>query len=199
MRESRWTSAPSFIADAGIDHRSNVSARHLVEVAQRLALHHCTTRLFGIECGWTGILSVSTIKPDTSESSSNGKATSASHTVEYPDPRSCQVLFASISSGEWVTEQTILSTTLKLAAEAQAEATKIAALAEADAIRSRGEADGNIKDDFARQMGVSRMEVRRVEAFGNRTVFVPTETNGNGGIGSAMALGLGMSQGMKAN
>ncbi|PVF96093.1 hypothetical protein CPB86DRAFT_527708 [Serendipita vermifera] len=88
---------------------------------------------------------------------------------------------------------------LKIAAEAQAEATRIAAAAESDAIRARGEADRGIVDGFAREMSAKRIEVKRVEAFGNRTVFVPTETSGNGGIGSAMALGLGMSQGMKAN
>ncbi|PVF96092.1 hypothetical protein CPB86DRAFT_816683 [Serendipita vermifera] len=88
---------------------------------------------------------------------------------------------------------------LKIQAEAQAEATKIAAAAEADAILSRGEADRGIVDGFAREMSKSRMEVRRVEAFGNRTVFVPTETSGNGGIGSAMAMGLGMAQGMGSN
>jgi regulator of protease activity HflC (stomatin/prohibitin superfamily) len=88
---------------------------------------------------------------------------------------------------------------LQIAAEAQAAATRLAAQAEADAIRSRAEADNGVEDGFAREMSMRRVEVSRVQAFGNRAIFVPTETgSGNAsGLGSALALGMGMAQGMK--
>jgi len=88
---------------------------------------------------------------------------------------------------------------LRIAAEAQAAATRMAAQAEADAIRSRAEADQGVEDSFAREMSKRRVEVLKVQAYGNRAIFVPTETGtGNaGGVGSALALGMGMAQGMK--
>lgn len=63
---------------------------------------------------------------------------------------------------------------VQIAAEAQAEATRMAARAEADAIRIRGDADAAILDTFAREMQMRRIEVQRIAAYGNRTVFVPT-------------------------
>jgi len=88
---------------------------------------------------------------------------------------------------------------LRIAAEAQAAATRMAAQAEADAIRSRAEADRAVEDAFAREMSMRRVEVSKVHAFGNRAVFVPTEAgSGNAsGIGGALALGMGMAQGMR--
>jgi regulator of protease activity HflC (stomatin/prohibitin superfamily) len=85
---------------------------------------------------------------------------------------------------------------LGIAAQAQAEATRVAALAEADAVRSRALADAGVDNAFAREMSARRLEVNRVQAFGNRAVFVPTETSSGSGISSALALGMGMSQGM---
>lgn len=41
-----------------------------------------------------------------------------------------------------------------------------------------------------------RLDVQRVKAFGNKTVFMPNETSS---IGGAIATGLGMSVGMNAN
>jgi regulator of protease activity HflC (stomatin/prohibitin superfamily) len=77
-------------------------------------------------------------------------------------------------------------------AKAEAEATRIAALAEADAIRSRSTADGEVQDGFAREMSARRIEVTRVQAFGNRAVFVPTDAASGSGISSGLAMGLGM-------
>lgn len=77
-------------------------------------------------------------------------------------------------------------------AKAEAEATRIAALAEADAIRSRATADGEVQDSFAREMNARRLEVSRVQAFGNRAVFVPTDAASGSGISSGLAMGLGM-------
>lgn len=84
----------------------------------------------------------------------------------------------------------------KIASAAQAEATKIAALAEAEAIRLRAQADADVTSQFGREMSARRLEVSRVKAFGNRAVFVPTETSVSGGINSALAMGMGMAQGM---
>lgn len=63
---------------------------------------------------------------------------------------------------------------VQIAAEAQAEATRMAARAEADAIRIRGDADAAILDTFAREMQMRRIDVQRIAAYGDRTVFVPT-------------------------
>lgn len=86
---------------------------------------------------------------------------------------------------------------LEIDAQAQANATRLAAEAEADAIRSRSTADANVDDAFAREMSARRIEVSRVQAFGNRTVFVPTDASSGGGISSALAMGMGMGLGQK--
>jgi regulator of protease activity HflC (stomatin/prohibitin superfamily) len=84
----------------------------------------------------------------------------------------------------------------EIAAQAQANATRLGAEAEADAIRSRATADSGVDDAFAREMSARRVEVNRVQAFGNRTVFVPTDASTGGGISSALAMGMGMAQGI---
>ncbi|KAG2114650.1 uncharacterized protein F5147DRAFT_677566 [Suillus discolor] len=96
------------------------------------------------------------------------------------------------------------------AAKAQAERTKIEALAEAEAIRLTAEADAQavsiraaadakVTDQFARGMEIRRVEVTRVQAFGNKTVFVPTDGTGVQ-MGNAMAVGMaaGMANGHEA-
>jgi regulator of protease activity HflC (stomatin/prohibitin superfamily) len=82
---------------------------------------------------------------------------------------------------------------LQIAAEAEAEATRMAARAEADAIRLRADADTSVQDAFARDMQSKRLDVNKVQAYGNKTIFVPTDT----GVGNAMAVG--MAAGMGAN
>ncbi|EJD06172.1 band 7 domain-containing protein [Fomitiporia mediterranea MF3/22] len=83
----------------------------------------------------------------------------------------------------------------QIAAEAQAEATLLAARAEADAIRLRAVADAEVRDTFAREMQLRRIDVSRIAAYGNRTVFVPVGngTGENGHLaeqaGNAMAVG----------
>ncbi|KAF5330719.1 hypothetical protein D9619_005905 [Psilocybe cf. subviscida] len=83
---------------------------------------------------------------------------------------------------------------VRIEAEAQAEATRLAAEADAGAIRAKALADGEVLDDYAREMGMRRMEVARVGAFGSKTVFVPTEAAG-AQMGNAMALGLAAGMG----
>ncbi|KAG1869672.1 hypothetical protein C8R48DRAFT_96699 [Suillus tomentosus] len=96
------------------------------------------------------------------------------------------------------------------AAKAQAERTKIEALAEAEAIRLTAEADAQavsiraaadakVTDQFARGMEMRRVEVTRVQAFGNKTVFVPTDGTGVQ-MGNAMAVDMaaGMANGHEA-
>ncbi|THH00299.1 hypothetical protein EW026_g2224 [Hermanssonia centrifuga] len=77
---------------------------------------------------------------------------------------------------------------LQIEAEAQAQATRLAAEADAQAIRIKAEADANVVDPFAREMELRRMEIARVQAFGSKTVFVPTE-----GIGAQMGNMMAMS------
>ncbi|KDQ21011.1 hypothetical protein BOTBODRAFT_27024 [Botryobasidium botryosum FD-172 SS1] len=79
---------------------------------------------------------------------------------------------------------------LQIESTAQAEATRVSAQAEADAILLRTKADAEVRDAFAREMQLRRIEVERVGAFGNKTVFVPTENGAAGGLGSTMAMGL---------
>jgi regulator of protease activity HflC (stomatin/prohibitin superfamily) len=83
---------------------------------------------------------------------------------------------------------------LKIEAAAQAEATRLAAEAEAGAIRIKAEADAQVVDQFAREMELRRVEVSRVRAFGNKTVFVPTEGPG-AQLGNAMATGMAAGMG----
>ncbi|KAI0072143.1 band 7 domain-containing protein [Panus rudis PR-1116 ss-1] len=82
---------------------------------------------------------------------------------------------------------------LQIEAEAQAKATRLAAEADAEAIRIKAQADAEVKDQFAREMELRRMDVSRVKAFGQKAVFVPTD-----GIGSSMAnaMAVGMAAGM---
>ena len=88
----------------------------------------------------------------------------------------------------------------QIEAEAQAKATRLAAEAEAEAIRVRAAADAAVVDQFAREMELRRTEVRRVSAFGDKTIFVPTDGLGSqlgGAMATGFAAGLG-SEGRKA-
>ncbi|PPR04948.1 hypothetical protein CVT24_010406 [Panaeolus cyanescens] len=85
---------------------------------------------------------------------------------------------------------------VRIEAEAQAEATRLAAEAESAAIRTKAQADAEVLDRFAQEMQLRRMEVQRVQAFGSKTVFVPTESGAQ--IGNAMALGMAASMGAQA-
>ncbi|KAI0059607.1 hypothetical protein BV25DRAFT_1828868 [Artomyces pyxidatus] len=82
----------------------------------------------------------------------------------------------------------------RIAAEAQAKATRLAAEAEAEAVRIKARADAEVIDSFAREMELRRIEVNRVSAFGNRSVFVPTE-----GLGIAGPMVTGMAAGIGAD
>lgn len=84
----------------------------------------------------------------------------------------------------------------RIEAEAQAEATRLTAQAEADAILTKASADGQVLDQFAREMEMRRMEVAKVRAYGSKTIFVPTD----GGVGAQMgnALAVGMASGLGA-
>ena len=86
---------------------------------------------------------------------------------------------------------------LKIEAEAQAEATRVAAQAEAEAIRIKARADAEVLDQYAREMGLRRMEVSKVRAYGSKTVFVPTEAVGSQ-MGATMALGMAAGMGADA-
>lgn len=86
---------------------------------------------------------------------------------------------------------------LKIQAVAQAEATRLAAKAESDAIALRATADAGVQDTFAREMQARRIEVSRVAAFGDKTVFVPTDTVG-AQAGNAMAIGMAAGMGNDA-
>ncbi|KAJ7581032.1 hypothetical protein C8J56DRAFT_794208 [Mycena floridula] len=84
---------------------------------------------------------------------------------------------------------------LKIEAEAQAEATRLAAQAQAESIRIKAEADALVTDQFAREMEMRRVEVERVGAYGDKTIFVPAESS----VGNAMALGLAAGLGSQAS
>ncbi|KAI0030300.1 hypothetical protein K488DRAFT_54541 [Vararia minispora EC-137] len=89
----------------------------------------------------------------------------------------------------------------RIAAEAQATATRLAAEAAAEAVRTKARADAEVTDIFAREMQMRRLEVERVGAYGNRTVFVPTEGPGaaaGGSMLSGMTMALGVAQNGKA-
>ncbi|KAF5376569.1 hypothetical protein D9757_008279 [Collybiopsis confluens] len=72
-------------------------------------------------------------------------------------------------------------------------ATRIAAEAEAEAVRIKARADSEVVDQFAREMELRRIEVSKIRAYGSKTVFVPEGTGGQ--IGQAMMLGMGMNAG----
>ncbi|KIM48886.1 hypothetical protein M413DRAFT_438059 [Hebeloma cylindrosporum] len=86
---------------------------------------------------------------------------------------------------------------LRIEAEAQAEATRLAAEAEAGAIRIKAKADAEVIDHFAREMELRRIEVSKIQAYGSKTVFVPSESAGSQ-MGNAMALGMAASMGSQA-
>ena len=88
----------------------------------------------------------------------------------------------------------LLIKTQRIAAASQAEAVKLAAEAQAEAVRIKARADAEVTDTFAREMEMRRVEVQRVEAFGERAVFVPTDGIGASAGGSmltGLAAGLG--------
>jgi len=72
-------------------------------------------------------------------------------------------------------------------------------------VRTKAAADAENRDVFAREMQLRRVDVQRVKAFGSRTVFVPTRTGAesspmeDGGMSSAMAVGLAAGMGSKLN
>jgi len=86
---------------------------------------------------------------------------------------------------------------VQIEAQAQAKATRVQAEADAEAIRIKALADGNVSDQFAREMEMRRMDVLKVKAYGARTVFVPTEGVG-AQFGNAMATGLATGLGVDA-
>ena len=73
----------------------------------------------------------------------------------------------------------------------------MAAEAEAEAIKVKAAADASVLDQFAREMELRRVDVTRVKAFGSRTVFVPTEGIG-AQVGNAMAVGMAAGMGADA-
>jgi len=73
----------------------------------------------------------------------------------------------------------------------------MAAEAEAEAVRIKAEADAKVVDQFAREMEFKRMEVTRVKAYGSKTVFVPAEGPG-AQMGNAMAIGMAAGMGADA-
>ncbi|KAH9016795.1 hypothetical protein EDB85DRAFT_2204783 [Lactarius pseudohatsudake] len=89
--------------------------------------------------------------------------------------------YSTVAAAKAVAERT------RLEAEAQAHATRFAAEAEAAAIRIKARADAEVADEFAQEMSRRRQEIRRVAAFGNKAVFVPTEAMG---VASQMLAGM---------
>lgn len=77
----------------------------------------------------------------------------------------------------------------RIGAGAQAEATRLAAKAEADAILTKAHADAQVLDQFAREMEMRRIEVSKVRAYGDKTIFVPSDGPG-AQMGSALAIGM---------
>jgi len=80
--------------------------------------------------------------------------------------------YSTIAAAKAVAERT------RLEAQAQAHATRLAAEAEAEAIRIKARADAEVANSFAQEMSRRRQEIARVSAFGNKAVFVPTESMG---------------------
>ncbi|KAF8516339.1 band 7 domain-containing protein [Hysterangium stoloniferum] len=85
---------------------------------------------------------------------------------------------------------------LQIETEARADATRLIAKAEADAIRLRALADADVKDHFAQEMELRRLDVERVRSYGNKTIFVPTAEAG-ARAGDHMAFGLAAAMGGK--
>jgi regulator of protease activity HflC (stomatin/prohibitin superfamily) len=86
---------------------------------------------------------------------------------------------------------------LRIEAEAQAEATRLAAEAEASAVRIKAQADTEVIDQFAREMELRRIEVSKIQAYGSKAIFVPSESAGSQ-MGNALALGMAASMGSQA-
>jgi len=99
--------------------------------------------------------------------------------------------YSTIAAAKAVAERT------RLEAQAQAHATKLAAEAEAEAIRIKARADAEVVNSFAQEMSRRRQEIARVSAFGNKAVFVPTESMGVAApvlAGMAASVGVGMTK-----
>lgn len=62
--------------------------------------------------------------------------------------------------------------------------------ADAEAVRIKARADADIPNEFAQGQARGRIEVERTRAFGDRTVFAPSEALSAGGIVGAASLGL---------
>ncbi|KAM0751840.1 hypothetical protein T439DRAFT_300836 [Meredithblackwellia eburnea MCA 4105] len=75
------------------------------------------------------------------------------------------------------------SEAIKVHAQAQAESVRINAMAEKEAIKLRSDADEGVTGPHARQTQLARIDVQRVSAYGNKTVFVPNESSSSGGLG----------------
>ncbi|KAH9008960.1 hypothetical protein EDB84DRAFT_1571640 [Lactarius hengduanensis] len=101
-----------------------------------------------------GVLSVARIKAKTRSAAADAEA------------------YATVAAAKAVAERT------RIEAEAQAHATRFAAEAEAAAILTKARADAEVADEFAQEMSRRRQEIKRVAAFGNKAVFVPTEAMG---------------------
>lgn len=84
---------------------------------------------------------------------------------------------------------------LEIAAKAKASATRLAAQADADALVTKANAGAGVKDEFAREMELRRLEVQRVGAYGNKTVFVGDGAGGAAGAGATAAQGLALYKG----
>jgi len=95
--------------------------------------------------------------------------------------------YSTIAAAKAVAERT------RLEAQAQAHATKLAAEAEAEAIRIKARADAEVVNTFSQEMSRRRQEIRRVAAFGNKAVFVPTESMG---VAAPMLAGMAASVGV---
>ena len=61
------------------------------------------------------------------------------------------------------------------------------AKADADAIRIKALADADVVDQFAREMEMRRIDVQRVAAYGDRTVFVPTGNGAGADVSGSIA------------
>ena len=109
----------------------------------------------------------------------------------YPKTQADSEAYSVIAAAKAQAERT------KIDALAQAEAIRLTAEAEAEAIRIKAAADGDVVDQFAREMEMKRVEVLRIQAFGDRTVFVPSDGPRNQ-MGTAMAMGMAAAMGSDA-
>ncbi|KAH7930898.1 hypothetical protein BV22DRAFT_999726 [Leucogyrophana mollusca] len=85
----------------------------------------------------------------------------------------------------------------KIEALAQAEAIRLTAEADAEAIKIKARADAEVVDQFAREMEMRRVEISRIKAYGNKTIFAPADGPGSQ-MGSALAMGMAAGLGSKA-